>query len=188
MGSSLARPPRLAYPLSTAARRRVKFIVDNLPTMTMWTRTRRKFSAGPISQGAAPMVMKKSDFKGVLPALTTKLTPAQEVDFAGLAADVGFQIEAGVDAIIVCGSLGEASSLRRDEKLKIAQTAIAAAAGRRPVILTIAEDSTRDAASLAAEAHALGVEGLMVLPAMRYLADDREVMAHYRAVVAASPL
>jgi len=134
------------------------------------------------------MVMQKSDFRGVLPALTTKLTPSQEVDLAGLAADVNFQIDAGVDAVIVCGSLGEASSLTRDEKLAIAKAAIAAAAGRKPVILTIAEDSTRAAASLAAEASELGVEGLMVLPAMRYLADDREVVAHYRAVAAASPL
>ena len=134
------------------------------------------------------MVMQKSDFRGVLPALTTKLTPSQEVDLAGLAADVNFQIDAGVDAIIVCGSLGEASSLTRDEKLAISQAAIAAAAGRKPVILTIAEDSTRAAASLAAEASQFGVEGLMVLPAMRYLADDREVVAHYRAVADASPL
>ena len=134
------------------------------------------------------MVMQKSDFRGVLPALTTKLTPSQDVDLAGLAADVDFQIEAGVDAVIVCGSLGEASSLMRDEKLTIARTAIAAAAGRKPVILTIAEDSTRAAASLATEASELGVEGLMVLPAMRYLADDREVVAHYRAVADASPL
>ena len=134
------------------------------------------------------MVMQKSDFRGVLPALTTKLTPSQEVDLAGLAADVNFQIDAGVDAIIVCGSLGEASSLTRDEKLTISGAAIASAAGRKPVILTIAEDSTRAAASLAAEASELGVEGLMVLPAMRYLADDREVVAHYRAVADASPL
>jgi len=134
------------------------------------------------------MVMQKSDFRGVLPALTTKLTPSQEVDLAGLAADVNFQIDAGVDAVIVCGSLGEASSLTRDEKLAISEAAIAAAAGRKPVILTIAEDSTRAAASLAAEASELGVEGLMVLPAMRYLADDREVVAHYRAVADASPL
>ena len=133
------------------------------------------------------MVMQKSDFKGVLPALTTKLTASQDVDFGALAEDVRFQIDAGVDAVIVCGSLGEASSLTRDEKLAIAKAAIAAA-GRKPVILTIAEDSTRAAASLAAAAAELGVEGLMVLPAMRYLADDREVIAHYRAVAAASPL
>jgi 4-hydroxy-tetrahydrodipicolinate synthase len=132
--------------------------------------------------------MEKRDFRGVLPAITTKMTPDQEVDLAGVAADVRFQIDAGVDGIIVCGSLGEASTLERGEKLAIAKAAIEAAAGRKPVLLTIAEDSTRAAASLAAESERIGVEGLMVLPAMRYLADDREVIAHYRAVAAASKL
>ena len=132
--------------------------------------------------------MQKSDFRGVLPAITTKLTVTEDVDFDAVAADVLFQIEADVDAVIVCGSLGEASTLLRGEKLAIAKTAVDAAAGRRPILLTIAEDSTRAAASLAEEAEKLGVKGLMVLPAMRYLADDREVLAHYRTVAGASSL
>lgn len=132
--------------------------------------------------------MQKSDFRGVFPAITTKMTADQEVDLAAVRADVAFQIEAGVDGIIVCGSLGEASSLTRDEKLAIGKAAIDVAAGRKPILLTIAEDSTRAAASLAAEAERIGAGGLMVLPAMRYLADDREVVAHYRAVAAASGL
>lgn len=132
--------------------------------------------------------MQKSDFRGVLPAITTKMTATEDVDLDGVAADVDFQIRAGVDAIIVCGSLGEASTLVREEKLAVAQTALAAAGGRKPVILTIAEDSTRAAQHLATEAEKLGVEGLMVLPAMRYLADSREVVAHYRAVAQASRL
>lgn len=132
--------------------------------------------------------MQKSDFRGVFPAITTKMLPNEDVDLAGVAADVAFQIEAGVDAVIVCGSLGEASTLTRDEKLAIAKAAVAAAGGAKPVILTVAEDSTRGAVSLAADAERLGVEGLMVLPAMRYLADDREVLAHYRAVARASSL
>jgi len=80
--------------------------------------------------------MQKSDFRGVLPALTTRMTPDQEVDLVAVAADVEFQIEAGVDALIMCGSLGEASSLERGEKLAIARAAIAAARGRVPVLLT----------------------------------------------------
>ena len=132
--------------------------------------------------------MQKSDFRGVLPALTTKMTDDQQVDLEGVAADVEFQIAAGVNALIVCGSLGEASSLTREEKLAIAGSAIEAAGGRVPVILTIAEDSTDAGASLAAAAEAAGVEGLMVLPAMRYLSDPRETMAHFRAIAAASSL
>lgn len=132
--------------------------------------------------------MQKSDFRGVLPAITTKMTADQQVDFEAVKADVIFQIEGGVDAIVVCGSLGEASSLTVTEKLAVAKAAIEAAAGRVPVLLTIAEDSTAAGAALAAEAEKIGVEGLMVLPAMRYLADDREVVFHYRAIAAASSL
>jgi 1-pyrroline-4-hydroxy-2-carboxylate deaminase len=132
--------------------------------------------------------MKKADFKGILPAITTKMTAGQEVDLDGVRADVAFQLDAGVDAIIVCGSLGEASSLTREEKLAICGAAVAEAGGHKPVLLTIAEDSTRAAASLAAEAEQLGLDGLMVLPAMRYPADERETMTHFRAVAAASSL
>jgi len=132
--------------------------------------------------------MDKRDFKGVLPAITTKMTADQAVDLDGVRADVEFQLGAGVDGIIVCGSLGETSSLDREEKLAIAGAALEQAKGRKPVILTIAEDSTRNAASLAAEAEKLGVKGLMVLPAMRYLSDERETIAHFRAVAAASGL
>lgn len=132
--------------------------------------------------------MHKSDFRGVLPAITTKMTVDEEIDLDGVKADVAFQLAAGVDGIIVCGSLGEASTLVREEKLAVARAAIEEAAGRKPVLLTIAEDSTRAGASLAAEAERIGAEGLMVLPAMRYLADDREVVAHYRAIAAASNL
>ena len=132
--------------------------------------------------------MDKLDFKGVLPAITTKMTEDQEVDLEAVRADVEFQIGAGVDGIITCGSLGEASSLVAEEKLSITEAAITQARGRRPVILTIAEDSTRAGAALAAKAKKLGAEGLMVLPAMRYLSDERETVAHFRAIAAASDL
>src|SRR5690349_17828428 len=84
--------------------------------------------------------MQKSDFRGVFPAITTKMTANEEVDLAAVRADVAYQIDSGVDGVIVCGSLGEASSLTREEKLAIAKAAIAEAAGRKPILLTIAED------------------------------------------------
>jgi 4-hydroxy-tetrahydrodipicolinate synthase len=133
-------------------------------------------------------MMTKDDFRGVLPALTTRMNDDQAVDLAGVRADVEFQIDAGVDGLIVCGSLGEASSLTAEEKIAIAGAAIQAAAGRVPVLLTVAEDSTRAAAEIAARAEAIGCGGLMVLPAMRYLADQREVVSHFRKVAAASGL
>lgn len=132
--------------------------------------------------------MQKADFRGVLPAITTKMSDDQELDIAAVRADVAFQIEAGVDAVIVCGSLGEASTLSFEEKLAVCRAAVTEAAGRRPVILTVAEDSTRQGMALAKAGAQAGAQGLMVLPAMRYLSDSRETMAHYRAVAAASDL
>ena len=132
--------------------------------------------------------MQKSDFAGVMPAITTKMTAAEDVDLEGVARDVSFQIDAGVDAVIVCGSLGEASTLIAAEKLDVLAAALDASAGRKPVLLTIAEDSTRAAVDLALRASDAGAAGLMVLPAMRYLAEPRETIAHFRAVAAASGL
>jgi 1-pyrroline-4-hydroxy-2-carboxylate deaminase len=57
-----------------------------------------------------------------------------------------------------------------------------------PVILTIAEDSTRAGVAVAKHAQALGVRRLLVLPAMRYISDQRETLTHFRTIAAASEL
>jgi dihydrodipicolinate synthase/N-acetylneuraminate lyase len=131
--------------------------------------------------------MKQADWRGVFPAITTKFNADDGVDLAAVAADVAFQMQAGVDGVICCGSLGEASTLDADEKIAIA-TAAKAAAGKLPVFLTIAEDSTGAARRLAERAAKAGMDGLMVLPAMRYVATPREVIAHFRAVAKATDL
>jgi 1-pyrroline-4-hydroxy-2-carboxylate deaminase len=130
----------------------------------------------------------RNNWHGVFAAITTKLDRAEGVDLQAVRADVAFQLEARVNAIVCCGSLGEASTLDADEKIAIAKAVKDEAGDRAPVILTIAEDSTRSAVKLVERAAALGVNGLMVLPAMRYVATPREVVAHYRAVAAASDL
>lgn len=124
---------------------------------------------------------------GVYTAITTKMDARQEVDLAAVRADVAFQIENGVDGIICCGSIGEASTLTADEKMAIAG-AVKEAAGGRPVLLTVAEDSTRAAAALAERAAAAGMDGLMLLPAMRYVSDRRETIQHFRSVARATGL
>ena len=130
----------------------------------------------------------RNTWRGVYSAITTKLDAAEEVDLAAVRADVAFQIAGGVHGIVVCGSLGEASTLTADEKIAIARAAKDEAGGRVPVMLTIAEDSTRAAARMAERAAALDLDGLMVLPALRYLATPRETMAHFRTVARASDL
>lgn len=130
----------------------------------------------------------RNNWRGVYSAITTKLTAEQEVDFAAVKADVEFQLQGGVDAIVCCGSLGEASTLTADEKIDIVKAVQEQVAGRVPVILTISEDSTRAATRVAERAAKLGVDGLMVLPAMRYVATPRETMAYYRTMAKATDL
>ena len=83
-------------------------------------------------------------WEGVLPAVTTKFNADFSIDRAWTSKNIEAQIEAGVDGIIVCGSLGEASTLSLDEKLEVLDIAVDAARGRVPVLLTIAENSTLD--------------------------------------------
>jgi 4-hydroxy-tetrahydrodipicolinate synthase len=132
--------------------------------------------------------MAKADFTGIMSAITTKMRGDQTVDLAAVKADIRFQIEGGVDKVIVCGSLGEASTLLADEKMAILDAALAAAGDEGRIILTIAEDSTQAGCALAQRAEQAGAYGLMVLPAMRYISDRRETIAHFRAVAAASGL
>jgi dihydrodipicolinate synthase/N-acetylneuraminate lyase len=127
-------------------------------------------------------------WKGVLPAVTTKFHEDFSIDRAWTAKNVEAQIDAGVDGIIVCGSLGEASTLSLDEKLEVLDIAVQAARGRVPVLLTIAENSTLDGCRQVERAAAHGAAGYMVLPGLRYLSDRRETLHHFRSIAKASPL
>jgi len=124
---------------------------------------------------------------GVFPAVTTKFHADESLDLAGTVNHIKWQLDCGADGIIVCGSLGEASTLTADEKITILKAA-KEVAGNKPVLLTVAEDSTRAAAALAQAAHAAGADGIMLLPAMRYVSDARETLNHYQRVADASPL
>ncbi|MEX2318525.1 MAG: dihydrodipicolinate synthase family protein, partial [Bauldia sp.] len=130
----------------------------------------------------------RNDWHGVYSAITTKLTDSEDVDLAAVGEDVDFQLEARVHGIVVCGSLGEASTLTADEKIDVLKAAKAGARGRAPVIMTVSEDSTRAAMKVAERAEAAGADGLMVLPAMRYVATPREVVAYYREMAKATGL
>ncbi|HEY4111117.1 dihydrodipicolinate synthase family protein [Puia sp.] len=127
-------------------------------------------------------------WKGVMPALTTKFTAKDELDLKLFDKNLKFQLASGVDGIILGGSLGEASVLTTEEKERLVKFAVESVAGKVPVILNIAEGSTRDALQQAAYAKAWGAQGLMILPPMRYSADHRETVTYFKAVADSSDL
>jgi len=124
---------------------------------------------------------------GVFPAVTTKFTESDALDHAEMERCYALQIEAGCDGIIVCGSLGEGPMLSQDEKLEVFATARKIAGGK-PVLLTINEAGTREAAALARRAAKAGADGLMVVPSPIYHTSPEETVAALRAAAAAGDL
>ncbi|MEJ5999474.1 dihydrodipicolinate synthase family protein [Paucibacter soli] len=125
---------------------------------------------------------------GVFPAVTTKFTANEELDIAEMERHFEFQIASGVDGLVTCGSLGEASTLTLEEKLEVAATALRVANGRVPVLANVSETSTRQALKYVEGCAQLGVQGLMLMPAVLYPADTREAMANVRTVANAAAL
>jgi len=125
-------------------------------------------------------------WQGVYPALTTKFKPDYRLDVAAMEKHFAWQIERGVDGLIVCGSLGENSVLSVDEKLEVLRVGVRVSRGKVPVLMTIAEGSTAEGIALCERAARESADGFMVLPGMRYVSDRRETLAHYRAIAKAS--
>ena len=127
-------------------------------------------------------------WNGIYPAALTPFKNDESIDFDMLAINLDAQLQAGVDGIILGGSLGEASTLENDEKTALLTFTKKQVNDRVPVILNVVEQSTKAAvaAALAAEQH--GADGLMLLPPMRYNADDRETVKFFKTVATAVSL
>jgi 1-pyrroline-4-hydroxy-2-carboxylate deaminase len=127
-------------------------------------------------------------WKGVFPALTTKFTADDKIDFALFEKNLKAQLDAGMEGVILGGTLGEASVLSNDEKFDLVKFTVEKVAGKIPVVMNIAEGSTREAVKLAIEAEKCGAKGLMMLPPMRYKSDHRETVTYFKAVAESSSL
>jgi len=121
-------------------------------------------------------------WKGVFPAVTTKLRADESVDLPAVQAGVDRLVTNGVSAVIVLPMLGENASLTDAEQDSVIAAAREAAAGRVPVLSGLAEISTREAVATARRFEALGVDGLMAFPSLGYRTDPRETAAWYRAL------
>jgi len=127
-------------------------------------------------------------WRGVFPAVTTQFRPDGSLDLAATQRGVEEQIRAGVHGLIMLGTVGENCSLDPQEKRQILTATKEVAARKVPVLSGVAEYTTAQAAAFARDCEKIGIDGLMVLPGMVYKADEREALAHFRAVAAASGL
>jgi 1-pyrroline-4-hydroxy-2-carboxylate deaminase len=126
--------------------------------------------------------MSQVSWQGVYPAVTTKFTSDDRLDLALFSHNIQAQIAAGVDGIILGGTLGEASVLETNEKETLVKTTVEISNGAVPVIINIAEGSTRVAIQQAQMAETWGASGLMMLPPMRYKSDHRETVSYFLSI------
>ncbi len=121
-------------------------------------------------------------WKGVMPAVTTKFTNDDQLDLVMFQKNILAQLDAGVHGIVLGGTLGEASTLLEDEKRILTRITADIVKGKVPVLINIAEQSTKAAIDAAQKAEEDGVNALMMLPPMRYKAGDTETVEYFKAV------
>ncbi|MBY0228207.1 MAG: dihydrodipicolinate synthase family protein, partial [Gemmataceae bacterium] len=125
---------------------------------------------------------------GVYPAATTAFHADGALDLPGSLAHLTRLLDSGIHGLVLLGTVGENCSLEAGEKRELLEAAVAHVGGGVPVLSGVAECTTTGACRFAADCEKLGVDGLMVLPAMVYKGDGRETMAHFRRVARASAL
>ncbi len=127
-------------------------------------------------------------WKGVMPAVTTQFTANDELDLELFKVNIQAQLDAGVHGLVLGGTLGEASTLSDDERRILTRETVKFVNGKVPVLMNIAEQTTKAAINLAKTAQEDGAEGLMMLPPMRYNASDAEVVEYFKAVANSTSL
>jgi 4-hydroxy-tetrahydrodipicolinate synthase len=132
--------------------------------------------------------MTQSLWQGVYPAATTQFAQDFSLDLPACRRTVTALVEDGVDGLVLLGTVGENNSLRPEEKRTALVAAVEAVAGRVPLVAGVSELSTDRAAEFARDAERIGVNALMLLPAMVYVPTPEELYAHFRTVAEATSL
>ena len=121
-------------------------------------------------------------FKGAGVAIVTPMCEDGKVDYDRFDALLEFQIKEGTDAIIVCGTTGEASTLTHEEHLDVIRHCVETVAGRIPVVAGTGSNCTETAIYLSTEAEKIGVDGLLLVSPYYNKATQNGLYAHFKAV------
>ncbi|AOH85037.1 dihydrodipicolinate synthase family protein [Sphingomonas panacis] len=134
------------------------------------------------------MTVSPTLWKGVYPAATTQFAEDLSIDLGETQRVQSALVEDGVDGLILLGTCGENNSLEPDEKRTVLRAGVEAVGGRVPLVAGVSELTTARAIQYAKDAEAIGVDALMLLPAMVYVPTAAELQAHFRAVAEATSL
>lgn len=126
--------------------------------------------------------MKNTIFTGAGIAIITPMNADGSINYQGLGDLIENQITNGTDAIIICGTTGEASTMTDEEHLECIRFAVEKTAGRIPVIAGTGSNDTRYAIELSKEAEAVGVDGLLLVTPYYNKTTQRGLIAHFTAI------
>ena len=127
-------------------------------------------------------------FTGSGVALVTPMYPDGRIHYEKLEQLVDWHVEQGTDALIVCGTTGEAPTLKMGEHLEAIRVVVERAAGRIPVIAGTGSNDTDHCIESCRSAKKLGADGLLLVTPYYNKTSQRGLAAHYEAVAAATDL
>ncbi len=126
--------------------------------------------------------MKNTIFEGVATALVTPMREDGSVNFDRLRTLIDEQIEAGVPALVICGTTGESATMTLEEHSKVISFAIECAKGRIKIIAGAGSNDTACAADLAIEAEKAGADALLIVTPYYNKATQNGLVAHYKYI------
>ena len=129
--------------------------------------------------------MKKTVFQGAATALITPMNE-QGVDYPALKKLIDWQIEAGIDALVICGTTGEGSTLTDKEHREVLQFALEAAAGRVPMIAGTGSNDTAYAIDMTRHACEMGYDAMLVVTPYYNKATQKGLIASFTSIAQAS--
>ena len=126
--------------------------------------------------------MKKRIFTGAATALITPMNEDGSVNFSRLSSLVDEQIKGGIDALVICGTTGEKSTLGNDEHVKVIETAAKANGGRVPLIAGTGSNDTVYSVGLCADAEKAGADAFLMVTPYYNKTSQRGLVAHYNYI------
>ena len=123
-----------------------------------------------------------SRFKGVIPALLTPFDEGGAIDEQKLVDHTEYLLQQGVHGLVTTGTMGEAGSMSRSERGEVTRIVVEHATGKVPVIAGVSAQTPSEVVKYSTDAAGAGADAVMLLPPIGYEADQRELLAFYRAV------
>lgn len=126
--------------------------------------------------------MKNIRFFGSIPAIVTPFKKNGDLDLVALKKLIKFQLDGGVDAIVPCGSTGEAATMNEEEYVKVIETVVSEVKGRVPVIAGAGSNNTQKAVHLSKLAHKAGADALLHVTPFYNKPTPSGLVAHFKAI------